>query len=455
MKHPLDNAPEPTTGHAYPDDLATLVAARWAQVEAGPTERPAREGERLEMPLAASALARVLSVCYQVSLLREEARPITFRLAVGGAEAFAATSGPPAGLHRVILTRPRPFDEHELRRLAPAAPFHRSIIGAGLEHDEDLRIWGLIHSGPHWQQSVRGGRGIEQAIPLILMIAVMGPGRLLVSKGARTVAALSAGTLASDAMDVFRAPWLSHVFHEIVDAQSRAHAGERALATVPWERLEGSFGALLAEHALRRILSTIRAARHGGTLLLVPAAEARQILREPGHLALKYAFRDEEPRRRILTLTVRIMDRLANLHGPSSLGAPIGWSDYEVSSDTILAALDEALFEAAHLVASLADVDGAVLMTNELELLGFGGEICGALPEVPIVAHALDPEGSRREWVETDRFGTRHRSVFRLCQAVRRAIAIVVSQDGGLSFVRWHDGHVTFWTQIATGPWEV
>ena len=85
-----DIAPESTRGHAYPDDLAALVAARWEQVEAGQTERPAREGEHHGMPLPPSALARVLSVCYQVSLLSEEARPVTFRLAVSGAEAFAA-----------------------------------------------------------------------------------------------------------------------------------------------------------------------------------------------------------------------------------------------------------------------------------------------------------------------------------------------------------------------------
>ena len=38
---------------------------------------------------------------------------------------------------------------------------------------------------------------------------------------------------------------------------------------------------------------------------------------------------------------------------------------------------DAALFEAAHLVADLTHVDGAVVMTTGLDLLGFGGEIAG------------------------------------------------------------------------------
>ena len=40
-------------------------------------------------------------------------------------------------------------------------------------------------------------------------------------------------------------------------------------------------------------------------------------------------------------------------------------------------------------------------------------------------------------------------------QAVRDALALVVSQDGGLRFIRWHDDGVTYWEQVATGLWEV
>jgi len=42
-----------------------------------------------------------------------------------------------------------------------------------------------------------------------------------------------------------------------------------------------------------------------------------------------------------------------------------------------------------------------------------------------------------------------------LYQAVRDALALVVSQDGGLRFIRWHDDGVTYWEQVATGLWEV
>jgi hypothetical protein len=67
-----------------------------------------------------------------------------------------------------------PLDAHELRRLSPAAVFSRSLIGATLSASEQT-VWGLIHSGPQWLQSLRGGRPRHQTVPEVLMIAATGP----------------------------------------------------------------------------------------------------------------------------------------------------------------------------------------------------------------------------------------------------------------------------------------
>lgn len=237
---------------------------------------------------------------------------------------------------------------------------------------------------------------------------------------------------------------------EAADSRPRRvrHESEATRSTV-----DPAFHPLLTRHVLRRVLATIREARHGGTLILLPPDGVADLLAAGRHLSLKYAFEDEEPRRRIVTLTAEIVDALARLHG----GCPdesTHCTEYEGSRATELTALDEALFEVAHLVASLADIDGAVLMTTGLELIGFGGEIAGHLPDVARVARALDPEATWTEWVRTDRVGTRHRSAYRFCQAARDAIVVVISRDGGLRFVRWHRDQVTYWDQVATGPWE-
>jgi hypothetical protein len=100
----------------------------------------------------AASLAAVVSTCYQATLLREEDRPVTFRLALSDLEAFAPAGGPPSGFHRLVFIRRLPLDAHELRRLSPAAVFSRSLIGATLPAAEQPAVWGLIHSGPQWSR---------------------------------------------------------------------------------------------------------------------------------------------------------------------------------------------------------------------------------------------------------------------------------------------------------------
>jgi hypothetical protein len=430
--------------NAYPPDLAGLVLTRWREAVAA--------GEIHLQPPATSTLVTLLSICYQATLLREEGRPVTFRLSLGEPDAFAPTAGPPAGLHRLVFTRPLPLDQHELRRLAPAIEFSRSLIGATVTGEEPT-IWGVIHSGPQWLQSVRGGRATEQAIPPVLIVAATGPGRLLVTAGAVTLAELRNGTLSGRALDVFEAQWLHERLADVGRLTHAAHLHDRERdGGGSWAEVHPTFGGVLAGHVLRRIVATIRAAQHGGTLIIVPSGPASELLVDGHYLRVKYRFTDEEPRRRILTLMRHIMNELAK---DDTGVAAVDWGTYEASRSQALSQMDDALFEVAHLVADLSRVDGTVIMTDCLEVLGFGVEIAGELPEVLQVARAHDLEGTAREWVRTDRVGTRHRSAYRLCQALRQALALVVSQDGGLRFIRWHEDGVTYWEQVATGLWEV
>ena len=368
--------------------------------------------------------------------------------------AFGASAGPPTGLHRLAFELRRPLDQHELRRLSPAAAFSRSFIGASLDDEGGPKVWGLIHTGPQWLQSVRGGRETRQAIPPVLTIAVTGPGRLLVSAGAEPIAELRHGTLVAGRLDVFRASWMHELFRTFGEDAWRAHLQACNQAPQVWADVDPAFAPSLARHVLRRVLATIRGAQHGGTLLIVPPTRVREIVSGERSVRVKYGFSDEEPRRRLLTLTLRIMEELARVHSQGH-PSPVGWREYETSDAVTIVDLDEALFEVAHLIADLSQVDGAVVMTSHLDLLGFGAEITGRLPDIGRVARAADLEGTRRDWVRTDRVGTRHRSVYRLCHEARDVLALVVSQDGGLRFVRWCHDAVTYWDQVATGPWEV
>ena len=73
---------------AYPSHLTERVLIRW---------REAKTAGEVNLPLPAPAdLATILSVCYHATLLREEGRPVTFRLALSEPGVFHDAAGPPS-----------------------------------------------------------------------------------------------------------------------------------------------------------------------------------------------------------------------------------------------------------------------------------------------------------------------------------------------------------------------
>ena len=129
--------------------------------------------------------------------------------------------------------------------------------------------------------------------------------------------------------------------------------------------------------------------------------------------------------------------------------------NFLATNDPLVQHLDEAILELAHLVSSLTSVDGAVLMTNRFEILGFGSEISGSLPEVETVQLCEDAEGEVTHFIRTDGVGTRHRSAFRFCHRFPSSLAIIVSQDGNVRFAAAREGKVYCWDHVSVSFLDV
>ena len=418
--------------HAYPADLAAAVAEQLAARRA-----PA---------LGLEVLRELLSTAYQASLLREEERPITFRILLAEPEALPDAQGPPAGLHALRFDEPRMLTEDELRNLAPAAKMQRSLIGVRAVYGA-LQIWGVVHSGPGWLRAQQGGRMTEHVAPPGLVVTASAPGRLHVAYGEETLATVVNGQLVARQLDVFESRWLPASFQTVRDELLALHVQAKAAAAAGWAGLDPDLPRMIAQHFVRRIVSTIRVARHGGMVLFVPDAFGEEQATDA--LRITYPFEAGEARRRFRSLIEHAMGALAVAYAGST--KLVGWADYGRSSDAAVSAIDEAIFELSHMIAALSDVDGATVLTQSFEVLGFGAEIGGSLPHVPTVMRALDLEGDSVVCERTDGVGTRHRSAYRFCAAHPDALAIVVSHDGGVRFVRKKEDDVTYWEQAALG----
>ena len=205
-----------------------------------------------------------------------------------------------------------------------------------------------------------------------------------------------------------------------------------------------------------RVIARIRSQRHGGTLIIIPDERIDEFLSPNPYVKFKYRFANEEPRRRFRTLIVEIANALAQSYG--HLGNPekeVGWTEYLTSKNQALSRLDESVFEWAHLVAGMAQVDGAVVITRRLELIGFGAQISGKLEHIDSVAQALDPEGHEIRKERTDCVGTRHHSAYSLCNSLHDVLTVVISQDGTAQLVKWNVNTVTIWEQLSPSLIEV
>ncbi|HJV36768.1 putative sensor domain DACNV-containing protein [Geomonas sp.] len=437
-------------GHSYPKDLVSFIYERWQDPVLFARLFPGQR-ERFELPDRA-VLEQVLSTCYQASLMREEERPVMFRLIIRESHLFPAEEGPPTGIHRLIFSRTRPFNEYELHRLAPAADFYRTLIGIAIDPVEGAQIWGLLHSGTRWMHNVYGGRKTSPPLPYSLVVYVTGAGQLSVCLGSEIIASLNAGQINCPTLDVFNSQWITHSLAAVHSETIALHMAARARAERPWADLDPDFGKYIGQQAIRRIISVIRNSHHGGLLVYLPPEMTEEIMKENRFLSIKYQFLELESRQRFRTLTLRIMNTLAAIHGDARHpDKQVGWREYVSCKDDNIALLDEAIFDVAHFIAALSAVDGAVVITKRQELLGFGGVISGDLDTVGMVTHALDNEGTHTEVVLSEGVGTRHRAAYRLCQRLHEAIAIVISQDESVQIVKWHNGSVTYWDQVPTG----
>jgi hypothetical protein len=416
--------------HSYPKELAKQIVSRWGSASNVCDMLPPEE-----------ALVSLLSEAYQASLLREEGRSVICRLILIDPIELSDEVGPPNGLHVLKFREERPMHEQEIRRLSPTATFYRTLVGVRWDSNKGFLIWGIVNSGSRWINQTDGGRLRSPTVPDRLIIHIRGPGSLIALKGENRVATLLTGKLQGHGFNIYEASWLASlqerfakwVLHECFKGDH--HAG----ATV-----ELDFTRMLAQNVMRRVISQVRRARHGGMLIIIASPKWDQLVRSDGPICPKYWIEDTKARsryRELIFAAVRTLSEVGAQHGLNT----VGWKQYQEIRDDRLADLDEAIFECAHLLADLMAVDGALVLTAARDIVGFGAEVHVPTRENEIVYRALDLEAIQAIAERADNAGTRHRAAYRLARDHPECMVTVVSQDGSVRYVGNPNGKVTYW----------
>lgn len=381
-------------------------------------------------------LRYILETAFFASFAREEGRNLRFVICC--APDTAVPRDGDAGLVPVLpFLQPRALTIDAIRSLAPAvSPSNAAILvvfppaGDGAKPGQ---IAGVLNVGSNLSRAHRGRSIYQRSTPYALVIDVRDAGEMHIYRGGITLATLKSGRLQDQlAFSELEFLPISDIVGSGVEAMrsaiaAPAHEPLRETADFEWTAL---LNTVLA------IVNGLEAHGHGGTLLVTAPGSERT-------LPVRVKF-DVDERNTMLpsTFTAFVNARHAFVDGKLARKNGDAVSDSALShlQDATLIA-EEELGTAADLTARLSAVDGALAISSDLRVLGFGAEITVDASR-QVVAYEVAGHPQRGEtWpaVDSESFGMRHRSALRCVAAADRTAAFVVSQDGVVSFF-WKQG---------------
>lgn len=411
-----------TPQHYYPADLALALQEHWP-LTASP------------LP-ATTVLTSFLSTLYQASLLAEEGRPVICHLVLATQAELEAQTVTLTDFHLLRFAETRTYSEQELRRLSPAVQQASTMLAVAPSPEGDLQLWGMLFSEHQWDQLVDQPRLSTAQPPWALLVQVSGPGSLVFYNGAQRVLTLQRGRIEGHGFISFPQAWAEGRFVENQELAGAALPGQ-VLTPAQHELFKR-----LTLQLQRRALTRIRTSGHGALVVLLPTNRVAPLTAPGGVLRPKYQVLPGAAGPRFPALAQAVVRRLVAL-------GEVSWAHYQQSHDAELLALTAEIEHLADYLAGLAAVDGALVLTQQLDLVGFGVEIQATQVPLEQVYRALDLEARQRQPLAADHGGTRHRAAYRLCLAAPECLAIVISQDGGVQFVHEQAGQVVVWDQLS------
>jgi hypothetical protein len=343
--------------------------------------------------LSAQQIATFVETAYWSSLLASEGRSTSVRIAAVMRKSFT-------GLPQFLA--PVPFNEAQIAKLAPVVPPR----GCLLVDPDTMQIFAICRQPLSLDAKIT----VDVVRPGVVQIGLGVFRTFVVFAGRRTTPVVSAGT---DLADSIRTALRIVLPSDFIETQA---VWREALA-------------------LADVARAVRTNGHGGALLFVPDDEDTwSVSIDP------FGFR----------LDVRdgaIPDSIrAELKTTQQAGAALQALWQSTISDADKFALSAKFTStdfvdrnAIDSIARLAAVDGAVVLMSRARLVGFGAKIAVKAPP-PRVAWILP--SSERQMVNECELeglgGMRHQSAARFVGANQKCAALVVSEDGPMSFMSWH-----------------
>ena len=340
----------------------------------------------------------LMETAFLASLKREEDRSITFSLALLQRDEIdeeQRTSGRSQLVMNFEIAEP--LSVESILKLAPA--FDSEMTSLAVERRDDgaqYQIWGALNYSPTTNRFNEIPVVIPELIctrPDVLTISVRQPGSLLVSRANNLIGRFVGG--------------------EFIRATPRPFASGgmgsfliRAVHTHSLYNRSGKEYWLIYRDALDYLLSEVASRSHGATIVLIPQRSLQHYEHER-RFTYVYRFSRELGLR---DLFIRLIEG-----PPGSMSGQI--------------TLRKLIKERLQLLAQLAAIDGALLLTDELDLISFGVTLNAPVWEGTVLT-GPDAFGGGGDIFAHTKLGTRHNSAIDFIGKCPDCAAFVVSQDG-------------------------
>lgn len=400
----------------YPDQLVERLAAEWKP----PHRRPLPPEKPSGIPIRQDVLRAVLDSAFFMSLRTEEGHHYDLALVLVSNPRQLTELRPPWRVHP--LGSPLTFEADRLTKLAPALQGGKRFLVVQIDDIAPMIVG--VGDAPEASWFLT-----EDQYP---RVRVIGPGDMVFYRGDSAVFRYRAGRVDELRPDFFTSR------DEPADAMRRI--GQRLFDH--WETPEQQSVNDIVARYLSNLIEHIAQIGHGGMLAVLAPDEA---LSEELRNACSYQIAPLELGKSLVSdyegaMVASQIDQ--RIMGPPPDYAPRrALTTEELDQEADWREAQDAAESHSRTVAGMAAVDGAVLLTHELKVLGFGCKLPGLNGPAPRVLRAPDSPNDKPAEYDLTMRGTRHTSAALFAETRPGRMALTVSADGPAACFTWSPRH--------------
>jgi len=374
-------------------------------------EHPYRGRKKKPLP-SISELKAIVEISFLASLRKEEGKQITFAVALLPRDKVQEEEKI-SGRKQLIFNfnETFPFTESSIVKLASAFdPKNSALIISPKECNSDkYEIWGVMFfrsSQNRFNEIPAGMVEFSYFRPDVVMVTALSTGSLIISRGDSQIGRFTAGTFVAATPTPFTSRAMGNYIIECI----KGDEGYKTYQNLYWHIFRDSIEYLLSEVSIRG---------HGGTLIIIPERMKEECSK--GYIE-KYPFDYDLEVEKII---------LKQLNPSRHIAFNI--------------LLNKLLSERLSFLAQLSCVDGALILTSNLNPISFGAKLSSEEWNGKVI-RGPDGFNSGGEVLDTANLGTRHGSALNFVGNFYGVIAFVISQDGPIrGLIKTDDGTILYW----------